>query len=1098
MLQRALRFLPLLLWISVAAHAAEITLGGEVLDQRERPIEGASFEIERPSSPYEEARTQLEEKKRDPVATALSDARGRFRVAVPKPGMWRVVIRASGFAPQKFDFVPILRSDELLRIMLGPASTARIKVVDDNGRPIAGARLQSASRPENSYQPTRDFRFPASAIPFAKTGSDGTVSIPVGELENITVLADGYLEGTYKGAYKRLNKGVTTVTLVRGCRRVLNVVNLRNQPAAGVIAQSGRWTLGITDASGRVEITAPCGAEAAVSLLTRDGRRAREVLRPIRKEESSEVRFKLPPRAARLKGRVLAADSKKPLAGVLVWTADAPAAFTWSDEQGRFTLRAPAIQDSPLMATADGIVFAHDNLIALGSGGPTFFLQPALAASGTVTDEAARPIEGAEVKIFGDVIARTDKKGRFGLLLSPGGLAQFVITHRDFLPMTLSLASLQKNEQLKAGIVLKRGHVVSGRLIDEAGRPIADANGILTVPEEGLHYVPRAEAFSDAQGHLRFSSLPPGRYDLYVFARGFAPLLVIPVEVGGAGGVTELGALRLSHGAVIEGRVVDQQGRPVAGAIVQAYDQETRDDTVIETGADGRFVMAEFRRGSRINLWAGKQGYGDGRFEGVEAPTQELVTIRLTPMHRHRVLYTVRNEKGEPIPGATLSFFTQEMKRMMRMMSDIAFIGNDAQVDEEGRYEHESAEPGIVTIQARATGYLPREVDIEIPEEGDLENLEITLQTAPAVIVGQVTGPGGEPVGDAYVSVYEKERTGRGLSPGPVELPRTDSNGRFRIQGLTEGQWGVSVDAHGYRRELRDLEVHTGENRFDIRLERGAEAEDQEVDSADRPERENDHKGTISGSILGLDAKALAKIKAVHAYQPPGTSKSSQVTVRGEYRIEGLAPGEWTVSADTGHRRIEVKTNLTAAGSEAHLDLEFPPGVSVSGKILRRGEPVAETTVRVLEGPRTSSWASAACNQRGEFRLEGIDAGSYRLGIFSRDRALLHEQQIELPSDRYIEITLPTNQLSGRVVNAADSSPVPWADVTLNGGRYEAARTRTNADGVFTVQNVAVGHYTVVVEKEGFEPAKATVQLEDGGVADVHLVLQSSAAAKLP
>lgn len=63
----------------------------------------------------------------------------------------------------------------------------------------------------------------------------------------------------------------------------------------------------------------------------------------------------------------MAADSKKPLAGVLVWTADAPAAFTWSDDQGRFTIRAPAIQDSPLMATADGIVFARDNLIVLGN-----------------------------------------------------------------------------------------------------------------------------------------------------------------------------------------------------------------------------------------------------------------------------------------------------------------------------------------------------------------------------------------------------------------------------------------------------------------------------------------------------------------------------------------------------------------------------------------------------------------------------------------------------------------------------------------------------------------------------------------------------------
>jgi hypothetical protein len=258
-------------------------------------------------------------------------------------------------------------------------------------------------------------------------------------------------------------------------------------------------------------------------------------------------------------------------------------------------------------------------------------------------------------------------------------------------------------------------------LIDEAGLPIAGAYGILTVPEEGLYYEPLAQAFSDAQGHLRFSSLQPERYDLYVFARGFAPLTASPVEVRGAKEVTELGTLRLSHGAVIEGRVVDQQDRPVVGATVGAHDHdgahgyEERPLSTVETGADGRFAMAEFSRGSRIGLSASKQGYGNGSFEGVEAPTQEPVTIKLKLTPTHRVLYTVRNEKGEPIPGATLSFYTQEMKRM----SSATFTDNYALTDEEGHCEHRFAEPGIVTIWARATGYLQREIDIEIPEASD-------------------------------------------------------------------------------------------------------------------------------------------------------------------------------------------------------------------------------------------------------------------------------------------------------------------------------------------------------------------------------------------
>lgn len=261
MFLRSLRFLPLLLWISFAAHAAEITLSGEVLDQRERPVEGASIEIERLPSAFAEARAQLVEARPGAVSTALSDTRGRFRVAVPEPGIWRMVIRARGFVPQKLDLLPVLRPSEPLRLSLQSARMAKIKVVNEKGEPIAGARVRIASRIEDV--------FPVAASRFAKTDPDGMASIPAGEWEGVAALADGYLEATHKN----LTKDVTVV-LVRGCRRVLNVVNLRNQPAAGVVVQAGHWALGITDASGRVEITA-YGAEVALRLMTPPGRRRR-------------------------------------------------------------------------------------------------------------------------------------------------------------------------------------------------------------------------------------------------------------------------------------------------------------------------------------------------------------------------------------------------------------------------------------------------------------------------------------------------------------------------------------------------------------------------------------------------------------------------------------------------------------------------------------------------------------------------------------------------------------------------------------------------------------------------------------------------------
>ena len=326
MFARTVRLFLVLLGVSPALQAGGITLSGVVIDHRQKPIAGASIEIERPHSAFEEARAQIEELKPRPVAATVSDARGRFRIGVPRPGLWRVVFRARGFAPERRTFVPLPRSVELPPVLLrpvvppwNPPPPSRIKVIGDSGTPVAGARLHIV--PHSGEIPPAGPEFPTS--PFVRTGPDGTASVP-SELtgRRIVVVANGYLEAQFIN----LNKDGMIVHLVRGCRRTFDVVDARNRPAAGVVAQTGLWTRGIGDADGRVEITAPCDAEVALRLLAPDGRQAREVLRPARNGGPPKVRFKLPPPAAsaRLRGRALDADSRKPLAGVLVWTDDAP------------------------------------------------------------------------------------------------------------------------------------------------------------------------------------------------------------------------------------------------------------------------------------------------------------------------------------------------------------------------------------------------------------------------------------------------------------------------------------------------------------------------------------------------------------------------------------------------------------------------------------------------------------------------------------------------------------------------------------------------------------------------------------------------------
>lgn len=1180
---RAWRFFLVIFGVSLAAKAGPLTVSSQVRDRLERPIRGASIEIERQPSAFEKARAQLEEKNSPPVSTAVSDEHGRFRVGVPEPGIWRLRIRAHGFVPwEKIEFLPVQEPVEIETVELAPETVLRARVVDAKGKPVPGARLQALSSKRDYESPRTSTRAWGRAIDIARSGPDGTVSIPKsdGEIIHLSAIADGYLD-TWS---KNLNDGSATLQLIRGCRRALRVVEPQDQPAAGVLVQAGPWSLGKTDAAGRVEITSPCKETLELHLLTADGRRIRDMLPAVREGESGEIRFELSPPAPKLTGRVLEKGSRKPLAGVLVWADDDPGSFTSTDEQGRYTAREPTRKDSPLMATADGIVFVRDDLVTRGSPrkvrddgsfeGPTLTISPAASVHGTVVDAAGHPVEGAAIRInvrFAGFSTQSDGRGKFRLRFpAVEDSFEIVASHHDFLSTKLNLGEDSTHQDRELKIVLQRGQEASARILDDHDRPVAGAEGILFVPSYPYaedESSPSRRTVSDAQGTLSFQALTPGRYSLLVRAAGMPPLLVPGLDVRETG--ANFGTLHLPPPGIVEGRVVDLQNRPIAGAwVLEDFrnDPDKAQGIGVRTGADGRFVLV-IGRGSRLDLTITAAGYANGLLT-VEAPTRSpaTVTLKLSGLNpAHRLVVSLRSEGGDPVSEAALYLITEKMKHMPSLMD--REMGAWPRFSEDGRYELQS-EPGRMTLRILADGYLPQEVEFEVPEDGDAQNLEVVLQTGPAVIVGQVTGLDGGPIEDVSIMVGAKDQGQGKLLPHRSTDTKTDSNGRFRIDGLTEGVWLVLAETSGYPQISKELLLHAGENRLDLQLDRGLQVEGRVVDSTGRPvpgawlglssasgiegTGESDgsghflvrrlkpglyklqaHRhgyapsdpfevsldgglsvrgleiplhagGILRGRILGLTANEFAAVK-VSAAKPQEDSGKATVDARGEYQIRGLSPGEWTVSAEVAHRQVEVTVILPEGANEVIRDLEFHPGVTLSGQVLRQGEPVDAISVRVLDGPPTGSISNVLGNARGEFRLEGLDPGVYRLVISDGIQwTLLYSQQIELWNDRHLQIEVPANRVSIRVVTGSDAQPVPWAYVSLYRAlaaedKYpvNVASAGTDAQGNLILQNIPAGSYSVRVTKDGFEMATTTLQVEDGGEAEAQLVLETAGAKSI-
>ena len=114
-----------------------------------------------------------------------------------------------------------------------------------------------------------------------------------------------------------------------------------------------------------------------------------------------------------------------------------------------------------------------------------------------------------------------------------------------------------------------------------------------------------ARPVTTTDGRFVVTDIPAGTWDLVVAGPGFARK-VLPGRTIVRGERLELGAIELHHGHVVRGSVVDQRGRPVAGARVtltqaRSYWPEVDDDlTAISRGnragvtdENGRFRFAD-------------------------------------------------------------------------------------------------------------------------------------------------------------------------------------------------------------------------------------------------------------------------------------------------------------------------------------------------------------------------------------------------------------------------------------------------------------------------------------------------------------------------
>lgn len=249
-------------------------------------------------------------------------------------------------------------------------------------------------------------------------------------------------------------------------------------------------------------------------------------------------------------------------------------------------------------------------------------LEPAVAVGGIVVDEQGSPVAGVEMKgrratsdphktsapstDFQTCPVTTDSQGRWFFPYVPKSYEamDFYLSCPDYAVSQTSVVVGQP-ESTNATLVLKRGHVLLGRVVDVEGRPVVGA----TVKERHEYGFRKLTTTTDATGRfaLRGLGVPTIRH----FAAGGEKDSSVPMEqkldfVAEAIGMapqqqtvqftepTNQLQFVLQQGVSFRGRVIDEEGKPLSGAAVRTdYDFKNqlpiRYRWLTNTDSEGRF-----------------------------------------------------------------------------------------------------------------------------------------------------------------------------------------------------------------------------------------------------------------------------------------------------------------------------------------------------------------------------------------------------------------------------------------------------------------------------------------------------------------------------
>lgn len=689
------------------------------------------------------------------------------------------------------------------------------------------------------------------------------------------------------------------------------------------------------------------------------------------------------------------------------------------------------------------------------------------------------------------------------------------------------LTDLLDDPEIRAGLCGFRG-----RVVDHQKAPVADtgvriyrgAMDTVMRPDvdifaEGATNIPQyvaGETRTGTDGRFEITGVwPRAFYLLFAGIGSDAPTHQLISRTPSPGEIVDLGDVVLNDAGVIVGKVVDEDGEPLGGALVRAADlpgtvagffpverfdpegavlirEASAPIHVVEmppwvkdafehipiptttTGADGAFRLVGVVPGSNLLATTAKDFLSDMKPSVQVRAGQEknVGTIRLK--HGEELIGKVLDTAGKPIVDADV------IAGSTILMAPVDLARHVGKTNAKGEFSGLGFAPGNVTVAARRGPQFPWTLAEPQAIAGDV------VVTLPATfgVTFAVLMPDGKPAPTPRLKLIQgrvgdgaAEMTAFGFLP-PISLkdrlvqPKDEP---WRIENLTAGNYSLLADSPGFATAFasfaivdQDVSVQlqlTPKNDFAIRV--------QDLDG--KPIR---------------NAKIFAEASGSRLFDMP--LDCGRTDADGKLLVDRIQSETLRVSAD--HPRYGVVHGEAKLGEELVLVMQ-PPG-SITGIVIAGGKPVepGKFTVTVErrggDGPRgpieqvpmllspgVDGTFTAKALQPGNYRLQAIDSvdalhspggvmAMMTTAFMSNSRP---RETVAVVSGQVTEVTLatdekpiegPTAQFSGTVLVDGRLGEGYFAQTQSNGRRKNIKIDRA---GRFDCGTVPAGSMTVTI-----------------------------------